>query len=324
MKESYQMKFKTNRAKVKKLSVVIPVYNGGQTITRVVENCIKHLSSPLELEVILVNDGSADNSEEVCKQLVEKHPKFVLFANLARNVGEHAAVIAGISQTTGDAVAILDDDGQNPPEEVLKLLEEFNLGFDVVYGYPIKRGYGFLRNLFSAFNDKVATILIKKPPHVYLSSFKIISRFLADYIVKHANPNPYLDSLIFQCTNQISQISVNQSERQEGISNYNLRRLFRVWLNMMTTASNLPLRIATYTGITVGSAGLMGSVFILVEYFVWGVEVRGYASIVASILVFSGIQLLCLGILGEYIGRIFQNSQLSTFNIKSTFRGKDS
>ena len=128
---------------ISKISIVIPVYNGGKTITRVVESCIKHLSI-LKLEIVLVNDGSDDNSELVCKKIVSKHPETVIFANLARNVGEHAAVIAGISQTTGDAVAILDDDGQNPPKEVLKLIEEFNLGFDVVYGSPIRRGYGFL------------------------------------------------------------------------------------------------------------------------------------------------------------------------------------
>ena len=310
------MKFKTNREKVKKLSVVIPVYNGGQTISRVVESCINHLASTLVLEVILVNDGSSDDSEEVCKQLVEMNPKFVLFANLAKNVGEHAAVIAGISQATGDAVAILDDDGQNPPEEVLKLLKEFNLGFDVVYGSPIKRGYGFLRNLSSAFNDKVATLLIKKPPNVYLSSFKIISRFLADYIVKHANPNPYLDSLVFQCTNQISQVSVNQSERKEGTSNYNLRRLFRVWLNMMTTASNLPLRIASLLGLAFAVIGAVVSIYLIIEYLIYGVVVQGYVSLIVGVLVFSGIQLICLGMIGEYIGRIFQNTQLSTFVIR--------
>lgn len=310
------MKFKTNRAKVKKLSVVIPVYNGGQTISRVVESCIKHLASTIVLEIILVNDGSSDDSEEVCKQLVEIYPTFILFANLAKNVGEHAAVIAGISQATGDAVAILDDDGQNPPEEVLKLLKEFNLGFDVVYGSPIKRGYGFLRNLSSAFNDKVATVLIKKPPNVYLSSFKIISRFLADYIVKHANPNPYLDSLVFQCTNQISQVSVNQSERKEGTSNYNLRRLFRVWLNMMTTASNLPLRIASLFGLAFAVIGAAVSMYLIIEYLIYGVVVQGYVSLIVGVLVFSGIQLLCLGMIGEYIGRIFQNTQLSTFVIR--------
>ena len=297
--------------KISKISIVIPVYNGGKTITRVVESCIKHLSI-LKLEIVLVNDGSDDDSEAVCKKIVSKHPQTVIFVNLARNVGEHAAVIAGISQTTGDAVAILDDDGQNPPKEVLKLIEEFNLGFDVVYGSPITRGYGFLRNISSSFNDKVATILIKKPPDIYLSSFKIISRFLADYIIEYANPNPYIDSLVFQCTNKISQVSVKQSERQEGTSNYNLRRLFRVWLNMMTTASNLPLRIASLFGLVFAGIGALVSFYLIMEYIIYGVTVQGYVSIIVGVLVFSGIQLLCLGMIGEYIGRIFQNSQLPT------------
>ena len=305
----------SSRNQLKKVSIVIPVFNGSQTISNVVKNCLKYLSN-YELEIVLVNDSSIDNSEEVCKKLVSKHPQTVVFANLSRNVGEHAAVIAGISQTTGDAVAILDDDGQNPPKEVLKLIEEFNLGFDVVYGSPIERGYGFLRNLSSAFNDKLATILIKKPPTLYLSSFKIISRFLADYIVEHANPNPYIDSLVFQCTNKISQVPVNQSERKEGTSNYNIRRLFRVWLNMMTTASNLPLRIASLLGLAFAVIGASASIYLIVDYFIYGVIVQGYTSIIVGVLVFSGIQLVCLGMIGEYIGRIFQNTQLSTFVIR--------
>jgi glycosyltransferase involved in cell wall biosynthesis len=309
----------SSRHKLKKVSIVIPVFNGSQTISNVVKNCLNYLSN-YELEIVLVNDGSDDNSESVCKKIVSKHPETVIFANLARNVGEHAAVIAGISQTTGDAVAILDDDGQNPPKEVLKLIEEFNLGFDVVYGSPIRRGYGFLRNISSSFNDKVATILIKKPPDIYLSSFKIISRFLADYIVEHANPNPYIDSLVFQCTNKISQVSVKQSERQEGSSNYNLRRLFRVWLNMMTTASNLPLRIASLFGLVFAGIGAVVSFYLIMEYLIYGVTVQGYVSIIVGVLVFSGIQLLCLGMIGEYIGRIFQNSQLPTFVIRETHK----
>lgn len=320
MKCFHPVKFKKKLSKLKKLSVVIPVYNGEKTIRKVVENCLKHLSTTQDLEIILVNDGSSDNSAVACMQIVEKYPNFVLFANLAKNVGEHAAVIAGISQTTGDAVAILDDDGQNPPKEVLKLIEEFNLGFDVVYGSPIRRGYGFLRNISSSFNDKVATILIKKPPDIYLSSFKIISRFLADYIVEHANPNPYIDSLVFQCTNKISQVSVKQSERQEGTSNYNLRRLFRVWLNMMTTASNLPLRIASLFGLVFAGIGAVVSFYLIMEYLIYGVTVQGYVSIIVGVLVFSGIQLLCLGMIGEYIGRIFQNSQLPTFVIRETHK----
>ena len=306
---------KNSDYEISKISIVIPVYNGGKTITRVVESCIKHLSI-LKLEIVLVNDGSDDNSEAVCKKIVFKHPDAVIFANLSRNVGEHAAVIAGISQTTGDAVAILDDDGQNPPKEVLKLIDEFNFGYDVVYGSPVKKGYNFLRNLFSAINDKVATILIKKPPDLYLSSFKIISRFLADYIVEHANPNPYIDTLVFQCTNKISQVPVNQSERQEGTSNYNIRRLFRVWLNMMTTASNLPLRIASLLGLAFAVIGALASIYLIVDYFIYGVIVQGYTSIIVGVLVFSGIQLLCLGMIGEYIGRIFQNTQLPTFVIR--------
>jgi undecaprenyl-phosphate 4-deoxy-4-formamido-L-arabinose transferase len=318
------MSNQNKRIEIKKLSIVIPVYNGAKTIAHVTEGCIKHLTSSQELEIVLVNDGSKDDSNEVCKQLVRKHPEHIIFVNLSKNFGEHAAVIAGISQTSGEAVAILDDDGQNPPIEVLKLLDQLLKGYDVVYGTPHQRGYNFFRNILSSINDSVATFLIKKPPKLYLSSFKIISRYLADYIVVHSNPNPYLDSLVFQCTDNYSQINVNQAERKLGESNYTMRKLLRVCLNMMTTASTMPLRFATFCGITFGLMGLIGSFFILIEYFFWGVEVKGYVSLVTSILVFSGIQLFSLGVLGEYIGRLFQNSQLTTFNIRKVYRGGNS
>lgn len=309
---------------IKKLSIVIPVYNGAKTIARVTEDCIKYLSSSQELEIVLVNDGSKDDSNEVCKKLVRKHPKHIIFVNLSKNFGEHAAVIAGISKTSGEAVAILDDDGQNPPIEVLKLLEQLLKGYDVVYGTPHQRGYNFFRNLLSNINDCVATFFIKKPRNLYLSSFKIITRYLADYIVEHSNPNPYIDSLVFQCTDKCSQIYVQQTERKLGESNYTLLKLLKVWLNMMTTASIMPLRVATFLGMMFGFFGLIGCIFILVEYFILGIVVKGYISLVISVLIFSGLQLLSLGIVGEYIGRVFQNSQLSTFSIREIYRDNSS
>jgi undecaprenyl-phosphate 4-deoxy-4-formamido-L-arabinose transferase len=299
---------------------VIPIYNGGNTISPVVEDCIGHLNHLDDLEIILVNDGSRDNSDAVCKALVENHPQHVVYLNLARNVGEHSAVIAGISHATGNGIAILDDDGQNPPEEVLKLIEKFNEGNDVVYGIPTKNEYNAFRNAGSKFNDKVATLLIGKPTEIYLSSFKIISRFVADYIIEQANPNPYIDSLIFQCTDRIAQTPVNQSERSAGTSNYTLRKLIHLWSNMMTTSSILPLRFATYAGLSFAFLGLVASIVTLIEYFFFSIEVPGYASILLGILVFSGIQLFSLGMLGEYVGRIFQNSQLSIFVIRDLYK----
>ena len=306
----------TMPAKVTQLSIVIPVYNGADTIGSVVDDCITHLNHLDDLEIVLVNDGSHDNSDSVCKSLVDAHPQHVVYLNLARNVGEHSAVIAGISQTTGNGIAILDDDGQNPPSEVLKLIESFNEGHDVVYGTPSKREYNAFRNLGSKFNDKVATSLIRKPPEIYLSSFKIINHMVADYIVEHANPNPYVDSLIFQCTDKVSQIEVQQSKRSSGSSNYTIKKLFHLWSNMMTTASILPLRVATYAGLIFSALGLLAAFATFIEYFIYKTDVAGYTTTLIGILVFAGIQLFSLGILGEYVGRIFQNSQLSTYVIR--------
>lgn len=162
------------------LSFVIPVYNSGKTIGGVVQR-IHELYGDLRFEIVLVNDGSQDDSERVCDELVRNHPDTITFLHLARNFGEHGAVLAGLNHVQGRFAAILDDDGQNPPEEVRRLYDEIRTrGQDVVYGrYRVKR-HSLMRNLGSRFNDRVANVMLNKPPDLYLSSFKILNRFTID------------------------------------------------------------------------------------------------------------------------------------------------
>lgn len=183
-----------------KLSIIIPVYNGATTIEELVKQLFDSLAGTYELEVVLVNDCSPDdNSADVCRDLTANR-KDLVFLDLARNFGEHNAVMAGLNHCSGDAAVIMDDDFQNPPSDVIKLVDELAKGYDVVYSAYTKKEHHFFRNIGSRFNGWVASMLIGKPRELYLSSHKAINRFLIDEVVKYQGPYPYIDGLIFRIT----------------------------------------------------------------------------------------------------------------------------
>ena len=288
------------------LSVLIPVYNSESTIGRVVETLIKELSTLYGLEIILVNDNSTDSSEEVCISLFEKFKETVKFYSLSKNVGEHNAVMAGLNRTTGDYVVIMDDDFQNPISEVVKLVDEaVSGGHDVVYSFYDTKKHSLFRNLGSKFNDLVANLMLKKPRNLYLSSFKVLNKFLVDEIIKYQAPFPYIDGLILQITDKIGTVKVEHSSREEGKSGYTLQKLVSLWLNMFTNFSILPLRASIILGFVFASIGIVMGVHSVIEKLLDPDLPLGFASLFVSISIFGGIQLVMLGMVGEYIGRIF-------------------
>jgi len=288
------------------LSFVIPVYNGSHTIGPVVAR-IHELFRDDAFEVVLVNDGSPDDTEQVCRALQQRHPETVVFAHLAKNFGEHNAVLAGLNLATGAYVAILDDDGQNPPEEVRRMYDEIRArGHDVVYGRYTTKHHSVFRNLGSRFNDLIANIMLKKPRDLYLSSFKIMNQFLLQEITRYRGPFPYIDGLILRTTRNIGQIDVEHRERPAGRTTYTPRKLFLLWLNMLLSFSILPLRLAALVGTfsSLASLVLLGAIVIDKLYVNPGVAV-GIPTVLATIVFFSGVQLVILGTLGEYLGRLF-------------------
>jgi undecaprenyl-phosphate 4-deoxy-4-formamido-L-arabinose transferase len=288
------------------LSIVIPVYNAEKTIYRLVKELIAVLNHQYRLEIVLVNDNSRDNSEKVCLSLFEKYKKIVKFYSLSKNVGEHSAVMAGLNKISGDYVVIMDDDFQNPISEVIKLVDTaLENDFDVVYSYYEKKRHSLYRNLGSWFNDKAANLMLGKPRDLYLSSFKVLDRFLANEIIKYQLPFPYIDGLILQITDKIGTVKVEHHTRQEGRSGYTLRKLILLWLNMFTNFSILPLRVAVILGFIFASLGLALGIYMTIEKILNPDLPVGFATIIVSISVFAGVQLIALGMLGEYIGRIF-------------------
>lgn len=288
------------------LSILIPVYNSEKTIGRLVEELIKDLGSLFKLEIILINDHSTDRSEKVCISLFEKHKKTVKFYSLSRNVGEHSAVMAGLNKATGDYAVIMDDDFQNPVREVAKMVNfALEYDYDVVYSFYDKKKHNFFRNVGSWLNDRAANLLLKKPKGLYLSSFKVLNSFLVNEIIKYQAPFPYIDGLILQITNNIGSIKVEHQERQEGRSGYTVRKLISLWLNMFTNFSILPLRMSIFLGLIFASMGLILGVKTVIDKFIDPNMPLGFATLLISVSIFGGIQLVMLGMVGEYIGRIF-------------------
>jgi glycosyltransferase involved in cell wall biosynthesis len=286
-----------------KLSIVIPVYNGSSSIERLVGQLNSVLGDKLH-EIIMVNDGSSDNSEFVCESILA-HYKNVSLISLRKNFGEHNAVLCGLNFTSGDLVAIIDDDFQNPPIEILKLYDKALEGYDVVYSRYERKLHSLWRNLGSKFHNCVATYLLKKPSELYLSSFKIIRKEVVQEIIKYKGPSPYIDGLILRVTRNIGTCLVTHSAREEGRSNYTLKRLISLYLTMFLNFSILPLRLFTISGFIAFLVGSLFSIsFILERIFDPTSTPSGWASIIISVLTLSGVQLIFLGLIGEYIGKM--------------------
>lgn len=286
------------------LTLVIPVYNGSRTIGSLVER-IHGIFSSLSFEVLLVNDGSDDDSEKVCQDLTEAFPRTVTLVQLSRNFGEHGAVLAGLSHSRGQYTGVLDDDEQNPPEELLPMLAELKrMNHDVVYGHYIEKKHSWLRNLGSRFNDRVATIMLNKPKNLYFSSFKVMNRFLVDEIIKYRGPFPYTDGLIYRTTRKIGQVPVQH--RASGTSRYTFRKLVRLWLSMFLNFSVKPLRFSTYLGFLTSFLSIVALLFILIDKLWITPNVTiGIPTVLGTIVLLAGIQLMILGVMGEYLGRLY-------------------
>lgn len=317
----------TVQTQLKSLCVLIPVYNSESTLYPLVERVMETLTPAYPtVQIVLVNDGSMDQSHREALRCRARFPESVTYVRLARNFGEHNAVLCGLHHVRCDAVAIIDDDLQNPPSEILvlaKCLEEG--GYDVVYSKYAEKHHHWFRNLGSKFNDYVATIMLRKPKGLYLSSFKVINKFLVDVVTEYEGPYPYLDGLVLRSTSSIGTQLVVHSPRAEGRSNYNFRRLVHLWLNMFTSFSVTPLRVSAYVGFLMALIGLgLGFVFFFsyvleVHYFMTYVP-PGWASIIVLLSVFSGIQLCMLGIMGEYLGRLYlSNNRQPQFVVREVF-----
>ena len=301
------------------LSIIIPVYNSEKTISLVVSKIIDNMADKYNYETILVNDNSNDNSYFECINLSKKYD-FVKFINLSKNFGQHNAILAGLHYTKGDYIIILDDDLQTDPKNIIDLISKIEEGFDVVYANYKSKYHVRFHNLGSKFNDLIMHILFQKPKNIQITSYFIIKRFLVDEIKKYPGPYPYLGGLILQTTNNIGKIDIEHYARHFGKSNYSFLKLFRLWVNGFTNFSVKPLRIAFLLGFTFSIIGFLIALFLIIRKIITPDIVLGWTSILVSLLIFSGIQMISLGLIGEYVGRIFLSiNKQPQFVIKEKF-----
>ena len=291
---------------MKKVSFVIPCYCSALTI----ENVVNEIQGTMEkmqsytYEIILVNDCSPDNTFEVIEELCGKYSN-ICGVNLAKNFGQHGALMAGFHQVTGDVLVCLDDDGQTPANEVYKLLEEIENGQDVVYARYEHKKHSLFRNFGSWVNEKMAQFLLGKPKELFVSSYFASRRFIVDEMLKYENAYPYVIGLVLRTTKRISNVTVNHREREVGTSGYTLGKLLALWFNGFTAFSTKPLRIATISGSVFAVGGFLYGIYTIIKKFVNPAVPMGFSSLMSAILFIGGMLMIMLGLIGEYIGRMY-------------------
>lgn len=286
-----------------KISVVIPCYRSENMITAVVEELISHIDG-MPYEVILVCDGSPDNVWEKIKALQHKNPNVhgILFS---KNFGQHAATLAGYRKASGSIIVTMDDDGQSDPAAIPAMIQKLNEGYDVVYAkYPVYEKSTF-RKFGSWLNRKMAETLVGKPQSIQGNSFYAMRGFVKDEIIRYTNSFPYLGGLVFRATGNIAEVEVEHRVRKEGASGYSLAKLVKIWVNGFTAFSVLPLRIASMMGFLFSGVGFIIGIVIIIRKILNPMIILGYSSIMVSLFFIGGIILLSLGLIGEYIGRIY-------------------
>jgi dolichol-phosphate mannosyltransferase len=287
------------------LSVVIPVYNSAATAEELCRRLESTLSAMgISFEVVLVNDGSRDRSAEVYGALAKSHPNFRL-VKLVRNFGQHQAITAGMALARGNWIVLMDDDLQNPPEEIPKLYAKAREGFDVVYGARAVRGDSWLRCKLSGFAQRLLCGLFGTQPKDAVSSFRILSRRVADEYLKLREQHTYVAALISWMGFPDASVPVRHEPRKEGRSNYSYLKLWRLWLNICFGFSDRPLQAAMWAGCLFSLLAFVLFVRTIIVYFIANQPLMGYASLFAGQMLFSGIMLLVLGVIGEYLARIY-------------------
>lgn len=291
-----------------KVSFVIPCYRSAQTLPGVVEELQTAMEAMQEYdyEVILVNDCSPDDTFEVIRRLSGENRR-IRGINLARNFGQHSALMAGFRYGEGDIVVCLDDDGQTPAREVGKLLAGIRQGADVVYAKYNQKHHSGFRNWGSRINERMTRVMLGKPKDLYLSSYFAARRFVIEEVKRYENAYPYVIGLVLRTTGNIVNVEVTHRERAAGESGYTLGKLLALWFNGFTAFSVKPLRIATISGALCAMAGFLYGIYTIVKKIFINPPglVTGFSALMSVLVFMGGMLMLMLGLVGEYMGRMY-------------------
>lgn len=290
------------------ISFVIPCYRSQATLPSVIREIQETMEglSQYTYEVVLVNDCSPDNTFDSIRELCREN-KNITGINLAKNFGQHSALMAGFHQVKGDIIVCLDDDGQTPADEVGKLLKGIEKGADVVYAkYAHKHHSGF-RNWGSHVNELMTRVMLGKPKDLFVSSYFAARRFVVDEMIKYEYPYPYVIGLVLRTTKNIVNVEVNHRDRMEGTSGYTLGKLLGLWFNGFTAFSVKPLRIATVTGAGCAFLGFAYGIYTIIKKIFINPPglVTGFSALMSVLVFMGGMLMLMLGLVGEYMGRMY-------------------
>ncbi len=294
---------------MKKVSFIIPCYRSEKTLGSVVEEIsttMDKMADRYDYDIFLINDSSPDGTAGVIKKLCEENDR-IRGISFARNFGQHAALMAGFRYSDGDICVALDDDGQTPANQVDRLLDAIENGADAVYAkYDHKKHSGF-RNFGSRVNDVMLRIMLSKPKELFVSSYFAVKRFVVEDMIRYENSYPYVIGLVLRSTKAIVNVDIDHRDRMEGSSGYTLKKLLGLWFNGFTAFSVKPLRIATFIGGFSAVVGLLYGLYVIIRRLLFPIpaEAMGFAALMSAIVFFGGMILLMLGLIGEYIGRIY-------------------
>ncbi len=287
------------------ISIVIPCFNSEKTIGAVVDEIVSVVQDKLEYEIILVNDGSTAALWDEIKRISDQYSGRVKGIRFAKNFGQHSALMAGYREAKGDVVIQMDDDGQCDPKGIYTLLDKIEEGYDAVYArYPDAQKAKW-RSLGSAINRRMCISLIDMPPNIYPMSFSAYRRFVIEEMIRYDKPYPYVGGLVFRATSNLCDVEIAHRKRLDGKSNYSLMKLIRLWLNGFTAFSVKPLEIASVSGVLIALAGLVYAIVIVIKKIFHFPYLEGWSSMIALTMFLDGFLLIMMGLVGEYIGRIY-------------------
>lgn len=300
-----------------KLSIVIPVYGSERVLPELVVQLNKVVNTLDAIcksyEIIFVCDQSPDNSWHVIQTLALEHPQ-VSGILLRMNAGQHNALMAGFAQASGEIIVTMDDDLQHSPADIPLLLNKISQGYDIAYARFKSRKHASWKIAGSRLNDAVAGYLMKKPKGLYLSPFRAMKAVIRDEVIRYRGPYVYLDGLILSVTRNIATVEVDHHDRYAGDSGYSLRKSISLWLKMATSFSIIPLRVTSVFGVCFSCFGFLLAFALIVQKLTIDRMPDGWSSLIVAILIMGGVQLLAIGMLGEYLGRV-----LLTLNLRPQY-----
>lgn len=292
---------------MQKISFVIPCYHSDGTIEAVVRDIVATVAqrSEYRYEIILVNDNPPDDTWNVIRRLCAEN-ECIHGICFSKNFGQHSALMAGYRHVTGDIIVSLDDDGQNPPSEMFKLIDALDEQTDLVYANYKSKKHSLFRNFGSRVNDGMVRWLLNKPKGLYLASYYAAKRFVVEEMIRCENPFPYIDGLALRSTSAYKNVDIEHRERMVGKSGYSFGKLLALWVNGFTSFSVKPLRLATLFGFVTSTIGfILALVIVILKLVLKDTVSAGWPSLMTVVLILNGAVMMMLGLVGEYVGRIY-------------------